>query len=169
MIIRLGNTLARKIKETDLPSLSADPNPLVDWSARLFTADRLQYILISNTASLYSLIIYGKGVTDENALLREITDNMREVMEKDRVGSIYEKQVAAQATRFRFVKALNRSVTGSMNEFVFQAKWHLIEDELSPYDVSFRLIETLMSYLEYRRPREAFQSMAQRLSGQTLE
>ena len=169
MIIRLGNTLARKIKKTDLPSLPADSNPLADWSARLFTADRVQYILISNTASLYSLVIYGKGVTDENALLNEMTDSMREVMEKDGFGLIYEKQVAPQATRFRFAKALSRSVTGSMNEFVFEAKWHLIEDELSPYDVSFRLNGTLMSYLEYRRPREAFQSMAQRLSGQTLE
>ena len=165
MIIRLGNTLARKIKKTDLPSLPADPDPMADWSARLFSADRVQYILISNTASLYSLVIGGKGVTNENTLLHEMTDSMREVMEKDGFRSIYEKRVAPHTTRFRFGKALNRSVTGSMNEFVFQAKCHLVEDGLSPSDVSFRLNETLMSYLKYRNPRQAFKLMSQESSG----
>jgi hypothetical protein len=161
MIIRLTSTLANKIKESDLPLLPADPNPFADWAARLFTADRAQYILITNSASLYSVVIYGRGVTDDNALLHGMTDMMREVMEKDGFRLIYEKQVAPQAARVSFSKALSRSVTGSMNDLVFQAKWHLIRDELSPYDVSFRLNETPMSYLKYRHPRDAFQSMGQ--------
>ena len=49
MIIRLAASLAKKIKETDLPILPPDPNPFAEWAARLFTADRAQYILITNT------------------------------------------------------------------------------------------------------------------------
>jgi hypothetical protein len=30
-----------------------DENPYADWSCHLFTADRTQYIILSNTASLY--------------------------------------------------------------------------------------------------------------------
>lgn len=52
MIIRLGNTLARKIKEMVLPPVASGPNPFADWTARLFTADHTQYILVSNTATL---------------------------------------------------------------------------------------------------------------------
>jgi hypothetical protein len=161
MIVRLSNTLAKKIKETNLPLLPADPNPFTDWAARLFTADRAQYILITNSVSLYSVVIYGRGITDENALLHGMTDTMRDVMEKDGYRMIYEKQVAPQAARVSFSKAINRSVTGSMNDLVFIAKWHLIRDELSPYDVSFRLNEVPMSYLKYINPRNAFQSMGQ--------
>ena len=36
-----------------------------DWSAHLFTAERTQYILISNTASLYSMVMFGRGITDD--------------------------------------------------------------------------------------------------------
>jgi hypothetical protein len=163
MIIRLTNNLAKKIKETDLPLLPSDPNPFVDWAARLFTADRAQYILITNSVSLYSVVIYGRGVTDDNALIHGMTDMLRDVMEKDGLRLLYEKQVAPQAARISFSKAINRSVTGSMNDLVFQAKWHLIRDEISPYDLSFRLNEVPMSYLKYQHPRDAFQSMRQKL------
>ena len=162
MIIRLANTLDKKIKETDLPMLPADPNPFADWAARLFTAGRAKYILITNSASLYSVVIYGRGVTDGNAFLHGMTDMMRDVMEKDGLRLIYEKQVAPQTARVSFSKAVNRSVTGSMNEFAFYAKWHLIRDEMSPYDVSFLLNKTPMSYLKYRYPRDAFQSINER-------
>jgi hypothetical protein len=74
---------------------------------------------------------------------------------------IYEKRVAPQAARVSFSKAVNRSVTGSMNEFVLQAKWHLTREEISPYDVSFKLNKTPMSVLKYRYPRDAFQSLGQ--------
>jgi hypothetical protein len=162
MIIRLGNTLAKKIKETGLASSLYDLNPFADWTARLFTADRTQYILISNTASLYSVVIYGRSITDFDHLIHRFMDMLREVMEKDGFRLIYEKQVAPQAARISFAKSLNRSVTGSMNELIFQAKLQLVEDDLSPYDVSFRLNDTPMSYLKYGNPREAFPLMIQK-------
>ena len=161
MIIRPGNKLANKIKETDLPSSPPDPNPFADWTARLFTADRTQYIIISNTISLYSVVIYGRGVTNDGHLIHGMMDMMRDVMEKDGFRLIYEKQVAPQAGSFSLAKPSNRSVTGSLNEFVLQAKWYLDEEDISPFDLSFRLNETPLSYLKYLNPRKAFQLMVQ--------
>jgi hypothetical protein len=63
MIFRLSQKLATKIKEVTLPALPLDDNPFADWSAQLFVADRTQYVLLSNTQSLYSTVIYGKGIT----------------------------------------------------------------------------------------------------------
>ena len=54
MIFRLSQKLNDKIKAGPLPVLPLDDNPLADWSAHLFLADRMQYILLSNTKSLYS-------------------------------------------------------------------------------------------------------------------
>src|SRR5664280_481491 len=161
MIIRLANSLAKKIKETDLASLPPDPNPFADWATRLFATDRAQYILITNSASLYSVVIYGRGVTNGNALIYKMTDMMRDVMDKDGLRLIYEKQIAPQTSTVSFSKAVNRSVTGSMNELVLVAKWHLIRDEMSPYDVSFLLNKTPLSFLKDQYQRDAFQSMGQ--------
>jgi hypothetical protein len=65
MIFRLSQGLATKIKEGTLPSLPLGDNPFADWSAQLFVADRTQYVLLSNTQSLYSTVIYGKGITHD--------------------------------------------------------------------------------------------------------
>jgi hypothetical protein len=65
MIFRLSQKLNAKIEVGTLPTLPLDDNPFADWSARLFFVDRMQYILLSNTKSLYSTVMYGKGITDE--------------------------------------------------------------------------------------------------------
>jgi hypothetical protein len=60
-----------------------------------------------------------------------------------------------------FAKALNRSVTGSVNDHIHAAKF-MLEDDLSPHDVGFRLNETPMSALngpdrrKYGYPKEVF-------------
>jgi hypothetical protein len=61
MILRLAEKLKTKIKAGTLSPLPLDENPLADWSAQLFVADREQYILLTNTATLYSTVIFGKG------------------------------------------------------------------------------------------------------------
>jgi hypothetical protein len=163
MIIRMTDKLARKVKETVLPVMPKDPNGLADWSARLFTFDRAQYILISNTATLYSTVIHGKGITDADRLIHGMLDNLRDLTRDDGFQSIYEKCIAPETARFFLAKAFSRSVTGSMNEIEFRAKFHLSRKETSPYDVSFLLNKVPMSYLEYESPREAFERMAREL------
>ena len=69
MIIRLSQKLTKKInagKQTEMP---LDENPYADWSCHLFTADRTQYIILSNTASLYSCVMYGQGITDDSRFI----------------------------------------------------------------------------------------------------
>ena len=68
MIFRLSQKLNAKIKAGTLPALPLDENPFADWSAGLFLVGRTQYILLSNTKSLYSTVLPGKGVTDETSI-----------------------------------------------------------------------------------------------------
>lgn len=160
MIVRLGSTLARKIKETGLPPVGPCPNPFADWTARLFTAHHTQYILASNTATLYSTVFFGRGITDANQLIIRMLDSLRDIAEEDGFRSIYENSIAPETGEFSFSKAVNRSVTGSMNDLVFQARFCLQSDEISPFDVASRLNKTPMSYLKYEYPRDAFAHMA---------
>lgn len=163
MIIRPSDKLAKKIREANLPSVPVDPNPFADWTARLFTADRTQYVLVSNTASLYSTIFYGKGVTNDNRFIHEVIDSIRDMMEHDGLDQIYEKYFAPEAGQVIFAKASNRSVIGSMNEMIFRTKWHLKDDEMSPFDAALLLNQTPMSCLKYGYPRDAFAGMAPEL------
>ena len=56
MIFRLSQKLNDKIKAGTLPALPLDDNPLADWSAHLFLADRTQYILLSNTGDSWRVL-----------------------------------------------------------------------------------------------------------------
>jgi hypothetical protein len=159
MIIRLSQKLAKKLKLGTLCSLSPDENPYADWSAHLFTADRTQYIILTNTQSLYSVVMYGKGIADDSRFIGRALDNIREFMEGDGQTFAYQRFIAPASSSVKFGEALNRSVTGSMNDLIKFAKHGLIERELSPYDVGFNLNEIPMSALRYQQPREAFKTL----------
>lgn len=160
MILRLSQKLAKKIKQASTESLPADPSPFADWSAHLFTADRAQYIILMNTPSLYSVVMYGRGVTNDDQFLDSAIENLRDFMIHDGLESIYKQFIVPIAKTVRFSKALNRSAIGSMNEMIAFAKLYLVEDELSLIDTSLRLGEILMSPIKYRNPREAFLALA---------
>jgi len=58
MIFRLSQKLSTKIKAGKVAEKSLDENPYADWSVPLFVVDRTQYIILSNTASMYSCVKY---------------------------------------------------------------------------------------------------------------
>lgn len=160
MIVRVSAKLGKKIHLTLPQSLPADDNAFADWSTHLFTADRTQYILITNTASLYSMVMFGKGITNDGQFLDRITSYMGEFIRDDGFAFIYERLIIPSMERVLFSKALNRSVTGSMNDLIFMAKTRLVEGDVSPYDVSFWLNEVPMSYIKMGKPKDAFQSLS---------
>src|SRR5438552_14166035 len=61
MIFRLSEKLNAKIKAGTLATLPLDENPFADLSAGLFLVGRSQYILVTNTKSLYSTVLPVRG------------------------------------------------------------------------------------------------------------
>ncbi len=166
VIFRLSQKLNAKIKAGTLPSSPLDDNPFLDWSASLFLAGRTQCILLSNTKSLYSTVFYGKGITNESQFVDHALSSLRELMQQDGQEFVFRRFIASAAATVRFAKALDRSVSGSMNDLVRFATFHLIEDGLSPFDVGFRLNEIPMSAIapsksaKYGVPRAVFKALA---------
>jgi hypothetical protein len=162
MILRLSQKLNKKIKAGKLNEMPLDENPYADWSCHLFTTDRTQYIILSNTASLYSCVMYGKGITDDSRFIERALSTIREFMEDDGQQFAYRKVIAPASVTVSFAKTLNRSVTGSMNELIGRAQMYLVEDDLSPHEVGFKLNGILLSTLKnaegrkYAEPRGAF-------------
>ena len=164
MILRLSQKLNTKIKVGKLTEKPLDENPFADWSCHLFTADRLQYILLTNTVSLYSCVIYGRGITDDSTFIDRALEAIREFTENDGQQFIYRKFIAPSSRTVSFAKALNRSVTGSMNDHVQAAKF-MLADEMAPSEIGCRLNKTPMSALwgadgrTYGYPNEAFKRL----------
>ena len=165
MIFRLTQKLARKIAVSPPQRLPLDENPFADWSANLFTAQRTQYILLTNTASLYSMLMYGRGITDDNEFIQLALACIREFMLDDGKEFLLRRHVAPQSGIVAFSKTGDRGVLGSMNDLVSQAKLLLITEELSPFDASRLLNEAPMSYLGYSSPREALTALKIKATG----
>jgi len=159
MIFRLTHKLAKKIGLPPLEGLPPDQNPFVDWTAHLFTAERVQYIIVTNTASLYSLVMYGRGITDDNKFIQRTLSFMREFMAYDGCEFFFRRLIVPHTARISFSKATDRRVIGSMNELILEAKFYLIERQMSPFETSLQVNETLMSYLGYNNPKEAFRQL----------
>lgn len=166
MIFRLSQKLNAKIKAGTLPALPMDENPFADWSAHLFLAGRTQYILVSNTKSLYSTVMLGEGINDDSRFVERALSSLREFMEDDGQAIVYRRFIVPITGTVRFAKALDRSVTGSMNDLINHATAWLTEEELSPFDVGMRLNDILLSSIapskseKYGKPREEFKSLA---------
>lgn len=159
MIFRLSQKLAKKIKVAPKTCLPPDPNPFADWSAHVFTAERTQFIILTNTPSLYSAVMFGGGIADDSLFIRQALDCICELMVEDGFEFIYRRLIAPATEEVAFSKALNRSVTGSMNDLVRCARLWLFERDLSPLDTSFKLNDIPMSALQYRRQREVFKGL----------
>ena len=164
MIFRLSQKLSTKIKAGTLRTLPLDENPFADWSTHLFVAGRTQYILLSNTKSLYSTVMYGKGITDGGRFIERALSSIREFMEDDGHEGVYERFVAPVSGSVRFAKALNRSITGSMNDMAKHAAYDLAEGDVAPFEVGSRLNGIPMSALKHDRsthgfPRDVFKAM----------
>lgn len=158
-MIRVTAKLATKLHFTPAKSKSPDSNPYADWTAHLFTADRTQYLLVSNTKSLYSMVLYGAGITSDDGFVDRVLHHMSEFLSEDGFELIFQRLVIASAAHVALCRPANRSVTGSMTELVHLAKGYLIDQGLSPFDTALRLNEAPMSYLDYASPRAAFAAM----------
>lgn len=161
MIIRLTKKLADKIGEKPeaLPP-DPDPDPLGDWCANLFRVGGTQFILVTNSASLYSIVFPGRGITNFDRLVDATFDVMRNVMALDGIEDIWEKHILPLTGSVAVSKATNRSVLGSMNDFVIHA-YDMIGGVVGPnLLVSVRLNQTPMGALKYGNPRERILKLA---------
>ena len=81
-------------------------------------------------------------------------------MKADGQEFVYRRFIAPASGTISFAKALNRSVTGSMNDLIIHAKMWLTEEDISLHDVGCKLNDIPFSSLKYSKPREAFEALA---------
>jgi len=165
MILRLSQKIGSRLKAGPLKPLPLDKAPVADWTSQLFFFNRLPYILVSNTAALYSTVLYAKGITNDSIFITRLTSALRDFMEADGLAFAYDRFIVPRTGLIRFASTFNRSVTGSMNELISYAKVLLADEETTPFDLGFRLNDLLLSAIAsdqsrgYGKPRDAFQAL----------
>jgi hypothetical protein len=63
---------------------------------------------VTNTKSLYSTVIYGKGITDDSRFIDHALGGLSEFMAADGQAIIYRRFISPAAGTVEFAKALNR-------------------------------------------------------------
>jgi hypothetical protein len=165
MILRLSQKLCSQIKVGSLKTMPPDENPFADWSAHLFAVGRTKYIIVSNTQSLLSAVLLAKGITNDGGFVERALGGIREMMKAYGWAFVCDRFVIPAGGPVSFAKALNRSVTGSMNDLIIHAKAYLDGGGPSLFDLGFVLNDILLSALAhsgsygYGRPTEAFEKM----------
>jgi hypothetical protein len=159
MILRLTAKLGKKIGYMPTQILASDENPFADWVGNLFMAGRVQYIIVSNSASLYSIILRGQGITDKGEYIERAKETMDQFMCEDGLEFIFRRLVVPHLGAFQYSKADNRRVLGSMNDLIRSAQFFLTERQMSPFETALLINDTPLSYLQYNHPRNCFTAM----------
>ncbi|HNY65246.1 MAG TPA: hypothetical protein PKM41_07380 [Deltaproteobacteria bacterium] len=159
MIFRLSQKLAKKIKVQPVVHADPSPNPYLDWTGHLFTAERSQYIILTNTFSLLSVIFHGRGVTDDNLFVLRALTLMKEYLSEDPFTFFFPRVIEPYTNRVFFSKSADRRVIGSMNDLISNARHHLVQDSLTPFRAAQRINGMPMSFLGMDTPERAFRRL----------
>lgn len=156
MVFRLSRKLAQRIKVQ--PGITAPPSgsPFLDWTGHVFFADRMPYVIVTNTASLLSVIFSAKGITDDNVFVMRCLTYMREYLADEPFTFFFPRLIGPHTDKVLYSRSSDQRVIGSMNDLIRNAKIHLMEDGLSPLRASQKINEMPMSYLKYDTPERAF-------------
>lgn len=164
MLFRLSAKLNTHLKHGRLKDRPLQADPFADWSAHLFLVKREKLILVSNTHSLYSFVMYGHTLPNELRFYERTMSYMRRFMEMNGMEDVYEEHIIPNTNFHHYAKALNRSVTGCMNELIHTAIYSIAERGMEPIEVGKILNAVLLSTLEteesaYSCPNDAFSVM----------
>ena len=89
LIFRVTQKLAMKIKLAPAADFPPHDDPLLDWTANLFIVSRRQCIILTNSESLYSVVIRGKGVPNEKVFVKNGLEALRESIASEGLGNLY--------------------------------------------------------------------------------
>ncbi len=155
VIFRFTKKAILKLKLPTLSTIEASNNLFHEWFVNVFYSEkRYKYYISINAASLFSVIMHGKGVVDDSIFFRNFFSLLRELLEDNDCAFIYERFIEQNKNVIRLSNTNNRSILSSMNDIVESAKIALDYHELSPYDASKYVNNVPMGLIKMEYPSE---------------
>ncbi len=159
MIVHFTDKLRKKLHIPELTTEEVRTGKHLRWYANLFTAQRVQYILTTNASSLFSVVIFGGGVTDDSLYLQRFLGELRDHLDDLDMLLIYDRVIAPKTGAITLAKTASRSVLGSMNDMVNICKYKFDIDDAGPWQASQVINDTPFTINGYKYPRDAFAQM----------
>lgn len=154
MFLHLTEKLCDKLRLPPLPPALPAMDARMDWYANLFTVERVQYVLTTHAPSLYSVLTYGRGITDDDLYLRTLFPLLREHLEADDLAYIYDRNIAPNLGSVDLSKTRDRSVLGSMNDMAKACKYMITHRDADPWQLTDQINTTPFKAIGFKLPRE---------------
>ena len=160
MIIRFTEKLAKKLKLGPITKIDDKPdNPYLEWYANYFTANRVQYVMVTNAASLLTIVMYGRGMTDNDSFLKQVTSQLGDYLKEIDCELIFSRIIAPNFGMARLSKTADRSVLGTMKLMAEILKIKLEAVELCPMDLTEYINTNNFNAIDFQQPIEAFKAL----------
>lgn len=156
MVLHFTEKLRKKLRIPELTRADVTAGPHLRWYAHLFTAQRVQYILTTNAASLFSVVVFGRGITDDSDYILRFLSELHDHCDDLDLRLVYQRVIAPHTGTITLAKTSDRSVLGSMNDMVRLCKFRLELDDVSPWDLSQKLNATPFGAIKYGFPKKEF-------------
>lgn len=152
MIVRFTQKLCKKLNVIPEADAESKEEIFSEWYAHLFNANKDQYILFTDTLSLYSVIIPAQEITSAEILINEAFPVLNERLLLDGCPELANKVLEIRSHDFKICKTKNRKVLGSMNDMIANAKFFFAAQELAPIEISRKINNTPYNCLKYELP-----------------
>ena len=153
LTIRPTLMLARRLHITVARTPPPVANRVADWCAHQFNVGHTRYLIFCHTASLYPVITYARGVTDEGSLIQRLIEALKLNLTGTELEFQYQRWIAPEWTQVQWAPIPGRAILGSINELIYMAK---VFSDLSPVDLGKKLAKTPMKVLGWNSPDRVF-------------
>jgi len=126
MTFCLTQKLSKKVKQFDLPRTTGYDLGSA-WYGNLFRVGNVQYVLLTESLTLYSILLLGRGIVNAESLANAATHIIEERFRENGWIGILGKIISFDNNSATFLAAQDRSVLSSMNEIVRMIKWEIAE------------------------------------------
>lgn len=159
LTLRPTKKLARQLGLRIPPVAPVVKSRVADWCVHTFQMGKEPWLIFCNTASLYPVFAKGLGVTDDEILIRR-TVGMVLLVLRENGYSTQAKIIEHELTLgVQWAPIPDRSVLGSINDFVRVSDFHFDDPNLTPAILSQRLGITPMTTLGKNDPARAFATL----------
>jgi hypothetical protein len=149
MIIRCTQKVRDKIKikSPDIEDDDRENAFLEEWYVNLFTIERKKYFIITESLTLYSIVLSSIGVNRRVELEQLVKDTVLRLL-KNKSSPEIEKLLNSEV---KILKTKNKQIIGSQNDLKYMAEVEAHYFDIANFD---KINRTPMSYLKYSSPEE---------------
>ena len=159
MILRLSETLSRKIRVTPTVKRPLNANPFADFSCHAVSVNGHDYILAANTASFYGVVFSGDSIDRSTAFESELYERLQGHIVRDGFEFLYKRLINSDGDTISYTCPLNDVITASLEQLARKVVSQVKQRRVSTDEVTETLNGSPLPLIRHERPRDRFRTL----------